>query len=86
MALHGTGMCFGDIDSFSSTNGHQAGASSASSATNAWGLSPVYNNIKLRMILWYTDKIAVYKKLPFYNLLTNVTQSYHIPGTFLLWY
>ncbi len=25
--------------------------------------------------------LAVFKKLPFYNLLTNVTQAYNIPGT-----
>jgi hypothetical protein len=60
----------GSIVDFSRPNGFPSTAS-PSRTNNTWGMSPLYQNIRL----------PVYKKMPFYSLLTNVTQVYNIPGT-----
>jgi len=46
------------------------------------GACPLY--IRMFGIVFYNPSalltIAVYKRMPFYNILTYVTQSYHVPG------
>jgi hypothetical protein len=44
------------------------------------GMSSLYNNIRLRTCPASTRlTAAVFRRLPFYNLLTNVTQAYNVP-------
>ena len=61
-------------------------SSTTNSNNNNWGMSSLYQNLRLRTCPFFvlvSDKLAVYKRLPFYNLLTNVTQAYNVPGIFL---
>lgn len=68
-----------------STPASSASTAQTSSTTNNWGMSSVYQNIRLRTphLFYLSNPIAVYKRLPFYTPLTNVTQAYTVNGTLL---
>jgi len=82
------------IDFFSRPNVYHASSTApasiatpvhiTSSPTN-WGMSPSYQDLRLRTssLFYQSKQIAVYKRLPFYTLLTNVTQAYSVPGILL---